>query len=249
MSCTDVLKVRTVPRSVHSCGITFQVSPAWIWVRRHDRGVHRIDVARHDRLQRGHDVRADHDRVDAVMRHGAVRADALHHDLEDVVGGHHRARAHGEVADRDARPVVHAVDALDRELLEQPLLDHHPAAALVLLGRLEDEIDRAVEVPGLGQVLGGAQQHHGVAVMAAGVHLAGDRRLVVEAVGLVHVERVHVGAQADRAAATCPSAARRPRRSWPGRDGPRGRTASSLAATTSAVRTSSKAVSGWLWMS
>jgi len=34
--------------------------------------------------------------------------------------------------------------------------------------------------------------------MAAGVHLAGDRRLVIEAVGLVHVERVHVGAQADR---------------------------------------------------
>ena len=32
MSCTDFLKVRTVPRSTHSCGMTFQVSPAWIWV-------------------------------------------------------------------------------------------------------------------------------------------------------------------------------------------------------------------------
>ena len=94
---------------------------------------------------------------------------------------------------------MHAVDALDRELLEQPLFHHDPAAALVLLGRLEDEVDRAVEVLGLGQVLGRAQQHHRVAVMAAGVHLAGDRRLVIELVGLVDVERVHVGAQADRA--------------------------------------------------
>ena len=94
--------------------------------------------------------------------------------------------------------VVHAVDALDRELLEQPLLDHDAAAALVLLGGLEDEVDGAVEVLGLGQVLGRAQQHHRMAVMAAGVHLAGDRRLVVEAVGLVHIECVHVGAQADR---------------------------------------------------
>ena len=198
MSCTDFLKVRTVPRSMHSCGMTFQVSPAWIWVVESDRGVHRIEVARHDRLQRGDDVRADHHRVDAVMRHGAVRAHALDDDLEDVIGGHHRAGADGEAADRDARDVVHAVDAVDRELVEQPLLDHDPAAALVLLGRLEDEIDGAVEIPGLGEILGGAQQHHRVAVVAAGMHLAGDRRLVVEAVGLVHVERIHVGAQADR---------------------------------------------------
>ena len=193
---------------------------------RDDRGVHRIDVARHDRLQRRHDVRAHHDRIDAVMRHGAVRAHALHHDLEDVVGGHHRAGPHREAADRDARHVVHAVDALDRELLEQPLLDHDAAAALVLLGGLEDEIDGAVEVLGLGEILGGAQQHHRVAVMAAGMHLAGDRRFVIEVVGLVHVERVHVGAQADRALAKCPSAARRPRRSWPARGEPPCRTAS-----------------------
>ena len=133
------------------------------------------------------------------MRHGAVRANALDDDFEDVVGGHHRAGADGELADRDARNVVHAVHALDRKLLEQPLLHHHAPAALVLLGRLEDEVDRAVEILRLGEILGGAQQHHRVAVMAAGVHLARDRRLVIEVIGLVHVERIHVGAQADRA--------------------------------------------------
>ena len=100
---------------------------------RDDGGVHRVDVARHDRLQRRHDVAAHHHRVDAVMRHGAVGADALHHHLEDVVGGHHRAGPDGEAADSDARDVVHAVDALDRELVEQPLHVHRPRRREVIL--------------------------------------------------------------------------------------------------------------------
>jgi hypothetical protein len=172
--------------------MTFQVSPAWIG------GIHRIDVARHNGLQRRHDVRAHDHRVDAVVRHCTVGADALDDDLEDVVGGHHRTGAHGELANRNPRDVVHAVDALDRELLEQPLFHHDASAAFVLLGRLEDEIDRAVKVLCLGQVLGRTQQHHRVTVVAAGVHLARDRRLVIELVGLVDVERVHVGAEPNR---------------------------------------------------
>ena len=165
--------------------------------RRDDGCVHRIEVARHDRLQRRHDVRTDHDRVDAMMGHGAVRTDAFHDDLENIVGCHHRAGTDGETANRNARDVVHAVHAFDGELLEQPLLDHDAATAFVLFGRLEDEVDRTVEVLGLREVLGGTQQHHRVAVMAAGMHLAGNRRLVVELVGLVNVERIHVGTQAD----------------------------------------------------
>ena len=92
MSCTGFLKVRTVPRSTHSCGMTFQVSPAWIWVVDTTAVSIGSRLRGHDRLQRGDDVRADHHRVDAVMRHRAVGADALDDDLEDVVGGHHRAR-------------------------------------------------------------------------------------------------------------------------------------------------------------
>ena len=171
-------------------------------LRRADHGrIHRIGVAADDGLQRHHDLRADHHRVDALMRHGAVRTLAFDGDLENVVGGHHRAGADGELADRNARDVVHAVDLLGGKLVEQPFLDHDPAAALVLLRRLEDEIDGAVEVLGLGQVFGGAQQHGGVAVMATGVHLPRDGRGVAEFVGLVDVERVHVGAQADGASA------------------------------------------------
>ena len=71
--------------------------------------------------------------------------------------------------------IVHAVDLLDTPAVHQPVIDHRLAAGAALLGRLEDDDGGAVEVARLGQVLGGAEQHRCVAVMAAGVHLA--RRL------------------------------------------------------------------------
>jgi hypothetical protein len=48
-------------------------------------------------------------------------------------------------------------------------------------------------------VLGRRQQHGGVAVVAAGVHLAGVLAGMREAVELLHGQGVHVGAQADGA--------------------------------------------------
>mgnify|MGYP002621741539 CR=1 FL=1 len=160
-------------------------------------GVQRMGVAAGDGLQRIHDLRGGHHGIHPHMRHRAMRALALHGDLENVEGGHHRPGPHGHLADIEAWPVVHAIDLLDREFLEQPVLDHDAAAAFILLRRLEDEIDRAVEILRLGEVLGGAQQHGGVAVMAAGMHLALMLRLVAEIVLLVHVQRIHVGTQAD----------------------------------------------------
>ena len=82
---------------------------------------------------------------------------------------------HRNVAGRGAGPVVQAVDALDGEAVEQPFFHHDAAAAAILLGGLEDEVDGAAEVARFGQILGGAEQHGGVAVMAAGVHPAGVR--------------------------------------------------------------------------
>ena len=49
-----------------------------------------------------------------------------------------------------------------------------------------------------GKMPGRAEQHGGVAVVTAGMHLVGDRRGVVEFVLLLQVQRIHVGAQADR---------------------------------------------------
>ncbi|MOA34686.1 hypothetical protein D3C78_1560740 [compost metagenome] len=48
-----------------------------------------------------------------------------------------------------------------------------------------------------GQMMGRAQQHRGVAVVAATVHLAGDGGPVRGIAQFLHVQRVHVGAQAD----------------------------------------------------
>ena len=62
-------------------------------------------------------------------------------------------------------------------------------------------MDGAVEVLRLSEVARRAEQHRGVAVVAARVHAAGDRRAVGELVALGDRQRIHVGAQADRAQA------------------------------------------------
>ena len=81
-----------------------------------------------------------------------------------------------KLPDRQAGRVVHAIDGVDREPLEQPLLDHRPAAAEPLLRGLEDEMHVAAEIAVLGEIARRAEQHRGMAVVAAGVHLAGNGR-------------------------------------------------------------------------
>ena len=152
-----------------------------------------------DRLQTVHDLRRGDDRIDREMRHRCMPAAALDRDLENVERGHHWPGPDGELTDRQFRPVVHAEDGVDRMLFEHALLDHDPRAAFILLGRLKDEMDRSGEVAGLGQVLRGAEQHRGMAVMAAGMHPPALPRGMGERVLLVDVQCIHVGAQRNRA--------------------------------------------------
>ena len=119
--------------------------------------------------------------------------------VEQAAPRHLRAGADGELADVELRPVVHAEDLFAGKLVEQPVLDHGLGAATTFLGRLEDEVDGAVEVARRRKILGGAQQHGGVAIVAAGMHAALVRAAMVEGVEFVHRERIHVGAQADGA--------------------------------------------------
>ncbi len=72
--------------------------------------------------------------------------------------------------------VVQAEDRVAREAIEQAVGDHALCAAVLagFFGRLEDQVHRAGEVAGARQLARGAQQHGGVAVMAAGVHFSGD---------------------------------------------------------------------------
>ena len=164
---------------------------------RDDGGIQRIDAARHDRLQRGDQLRADQHGIDAFVRPRGVAAEPLDPDIDRVGRGHDRAGPDRERADRNARAVMHAIDLIDAEAVHQPVLDHRGGAGAALLGRLEDHHRIAGEIPGLGEIARGAQQHRGMAVMAAGVHLA--RRLGgVGQIGLLlDRQRIHVGAQPD----------------------------------------------------
>ena len=90
---------------------------------------------------------------------------------------------------------------LGRKALEEAVLDHRLRARVALLARLEDEVGGAVEIARLVQVARGGEQHRRVPVVAAAVHPAVVARLVRELVLLLHRQRVHVGAQADGAAA------------------------------------------------
>jgi hypothetical protein len=102
-----------------------------------------------------------------------------------------------ELADGKPRVIVHPVHLLDAETLHHTLPDHLAPAAAALLGRLEDYDRGAGKVARVSEVARGPQEHRGVAVMAAGVHLAGHGRLVREIVHLRDRQRIHVSAQPD----------------------------------------------------
>ena len=110
-------------------------------------------------------------------------------------------------ADRHAGIIVHAVDFADAEAVDHPVIDHGLAAGTAFLGGLEDHHRGAGEIARLGKIARGAEQHGGVPIMTAGMHLAGNGRFVWQVVRLFDRQRVHVGAQADRLAATTLAAA------------------------------------------
>ena len=200
-SCTATSKLRTVPRNTTSCGITFQVSPPWTCVTLTTPASSGCRFRATIVCSALMACAANSIGSLAGVRHGRVRAFAGGNDLEDVERAHERPDARRERAEGFQRPVVHAVHRAHRKPLEEALLDHHPAAALVLFRRLKYEIDGAVEILLPGERRRRAQQHRRVAVVTASVHLALDLRSVRGAGFLVDVQRVEVGAQADRVSA------------------------------------------------
>ena len=142
----------------------------------------------------------DHDRIDAFVRARRVTALALETDAEAIRRRHHGAGADGEAADRDPRHVMQAINLLDGETLDEAFLHHLAGAAAALLGGLKYEDRSAVKVARLGQVASRAEQHGGVAVMAAGVHLPGSLRPVGHIARLLDRQGVHVGPEADHPA-------------------------------------------------
>ena len=168
--------------------------------RQHRRLV-RIDVAADDGLQGLSQRHGDDDRVLGILRRRAMRAVAGNGNVEEIGAGHRRPRKNGKLAVVEIGRVVQSIDFVAGKFLEQPVLDHRARAAEAFLGRLEDEMHGAVEVLGFGKIARGAEQHGGVAVMAAAVEAAGNGRAPFQIGIFFHRQRVHVGAQPNTFAA------------------------------------------------
>ena len=94
---------------------------------------------------------------------------------------------------------MHAKDRIHRKLFKQAILNHLARTATAFFGRLKDQIDSAVKVAVFGKVLGRCQQHGGVAIVSACMHLASVRAGVVKRVEFLHGQRIHVGTKSDGA--------------------------------------------------
>ena len=187
---------RVVPRSTTDSGITFRVAAVDLRDADHHRVVG-VGAAAGDGLQRHHQLGRDHH---GSMRGGlgAVRALAGDGDLEVVEEGGHGAGADGELP-RGSWGSCACRRRRRRELVEQALLHHHAAAAPFSSAGWKTKC--TVPRKGLWRASGGrAEQHGGVAVVPAGVHLAGAGGGVRSAAELLHIERVEVGAQRDAGA-------------------------------------------------
>src|SRR5690625_4654408 len=114
---------------------------------------------------------------------------------------HQRPCRDREIANVEPRHVVHPIDLVDGKAGEEPVLDHGLAARPALLGRLEDDGDRAIKGAALGQMPGGAKQHGGMPVMATCMHLARYLRGPGRAGLLDDRQRIHIGAEPDHAPA------------------------------------------------
>src|SRR3984885_13507605 len=199
MSSLSPLKVRTVPCSSQLSGTTLIASPARSIVTEMTAG----SVGRLLRAMMLWNActiwQATGTGSMAACGAGGGAARAPVGGGEAVVGGKPRPRGDRELARRQARPVMYAEHRLHGKAFEQPVADHLARTAAAFLGRLKHQINGAVEITLPGQMAGGGQQHRRVAVVAAGVHLAGVHARVGEGVVLADRQRVHVGTQPDRA--------------------------------------------------
>ena len=161
------------------------------------RGIHWRHTPSDNGLQRLDNGRAAGDRINAGMRLGRVAAAPADGHGEFIGIGHTDPAMDAGMPLVHRRPVMHSPDGPHVEFAEQPVLDHRQATAAAFFGRLEDEIDRAVEIPGFGKILRRTKKHRRVPVMAAGMHASRNLRGMREFVQFLHRQRVYIGAKPD----------------------------------------------------
>ena len=148
-------------------------------------------------MQCDHDLGGNKRRIDRLVGFRCVPAEPRDNNLKFIGGGLERSGARHDCPDRDTGAVMEAIDLINSEPVDQPVIDHRLGACATFLCRLEDQNDVAVEVPRLTQVFRGAQQHRCMPIMAAGMHRAGGFRGIVEPRFLMDRQRGHIGAQAN----------------------------------------------------
>ena len=95
--------------------------------------------------------------------------------------------------------VVNAKNSITRKALKQAIGNHLLRATVLagLFGGLKNQVNRALEILGFGQLLGRTQQHGGVAIMATGMHGAGMLTGIWFLGFLLDGQGIHVCAQSD----------------------------------------------------
>jgi hypothetical protein len=111
-----------------------------------DRGIMRIEIAGHNRLQCHDEAGSRDDRIHRLVRNGAMAANALDDDGGNIDRRRDGPGPHHDLAFGLSRNVVEREELVAGEAREEPVLDHLHRPALVFLRRLEDQVNRAVEV-------------------------------------------------------------------------------------------------------
>ena len=131
------------------------------------------------------------------MRARRVPAASFDTDVNGIGRGHDRTGPDRKRADRNSRTIVHAIDLIDGEAFQQPILDHRRRTGATLFRGLKDDHRIAGEIPGFGEVTGRAKQHRGMPVMAACMHLSRRFGGVRQFGRLLDRQCVHIGAKPD----------------------------------------------------
>jgi hypothetical protein len=92
---------------------------------------------------------------------------------------------------------VKTKDGIHWKLGEEAIFDHLAGSCATLLGGLENENDRPVEIAVFGKVLRRAEKHGRMPIVPTRVHLSGVLGAVSEVVEFLDRKRIHVRAKAD----------------------------------------------------
>ena len=102
-----------------------------------------------------------------------MAAHTVDHDCENITGRRDGTRAHKNLPFCLTRQVVKRKNPIAWEPLEKTVLDHLHRAALIFFGGLKNQTNGAIEIACLGEESREPKQHGRMAVMPAGMHLAG----------------------------------------------------------------------------